>query len=118
MPTARDAWAQWISPKTLIAQVRSTAPFLEARLGVAEPGRLIEMGNSSDGFLRILANCQNILRACLTPEEQLQDYIARCLSCHRATVATFVPTAINTTIPAIVWRASRGRDVRGPMLRL
>src|SRR4029077_16050772 len=36
----RVAWAQWISPETLIAQVRSTAPFLEARLPVSEPGRL------------------------------------------------------------------------------
>src|SRR5260370_42639462 len=118
MPTARDAWAQWISPKTLIAQVRSTAPFLEARLGVAEPGRLIEMGNSSDGFLRILANWQNILRACLTPEEQLQDYFALCLACHHATVATFVPTDVDTKIRGIVWRESRDRDVLGPILRL
>src|SRR5260370_20203544 len=118
MPTARDAWAQWISPKTLIAQVRSTAPFLEARLGVAEPGRLIEMGNSSDGFLRILTNGQNILRACLTPEEQLQDYFALCLACHHATVATFVPTDVDTKIRGIVWRESRDRDVLGPILRL
>ena len=58
----RDAWAQWISPETLIAQVRNAAPFLKDRLRTAEPGRLIELGNSSDGFLRILANWQNILR--------------------------------------------------------
>ena len=63
----RDAWAQWISPETLISQVRNTAPFLEARLPAAEPGRLIELGHSPDGFLRILANWQNILRAGLTP---------------------------------------------------
>jgi hypothetical protein len=114
----RDAWAQWISPQTLIAQVRSTAPFLEARLPAAEPGRLIEMGNSSDGFLRILANWQNTLRASLTPEEQLQDYFALCLACHHATVATFVPTDVDTKIRGIVWRESRDPDVLGPMLRL
>jgi hypothetical protein len=114
----RDAWSQWISPETLIAQVRSTAPFLEARLPGAEPGHLIEMGNSSDGFLRILTNWQNILRAGLSAEEQLQDYFALCLACHHATVATFVPTDVDTKIRGIVWRESRDPDVLGPMLRL
>jgi hypothetical protein len=115
---SRDAWAQWISPETLIAQVRNTAPFLEARLRVTEPGRLIELGNSSDGFLRILANWQNILCASLTPEEQLQSYFALCLACHHATVATFVPTDVDTKIRGIVWRESRDPAVLRPMLRL
>jgi hypothetical protein len=114
----RDAWAQWISPETLIAQVRNTAPFLEARLPVAEPGPLIELGHSLDGFLRILANWQNILRPSLTPEEQIQDYFALCLACHHATVATFVPTDVDTKIRGIVWRESRDSDVLRPMLRL
>jgi hypothetical protein len=114
----RVAWARWISPETLIAQVWSTAPFLEARLPAAEPGRLIEMGNSPEGFLRILANWQNMLRASLTPEEQLQDYFALCLACHHATVATFVPTDVDTKIRGIVWRESRDHEVLRPMLRL
>jgi hypothetical protein len=114
----RDAWAQWISPETLIAQVRNTAPFLEARLRGTETGPLIELGNSSDGFLRILANWQNILRANLTFEEQLQGYFALCLACHHATVATFVPTDVDTKIRGIVWRESHDPDVLRPMLRL
>lgn len=114
----RDAWAQWISPETLIAQVKSTAPFLEARLPGTEPGRLIELGQSSDGFLRILANWRNILRDSLTPEEQLQDYFALCLACHHATVATFVPTDVDTKIRGIVWHESRDLDVLRAMLRL
>ena len=114
----RDAWAQWISPETLISQVRNTAPFLEARLPATEPGRLIELGDSSDGFLRILANWQNILRPGLNCEEQLQDYFALCLACHHATVATFVPTDVDTKIRGIVWRESRDPDVLRPMLRL
>ena len=114
----RDAWAHWISPETLIAQVRSTAPFLEARFPPIETGRLIELGNSSDGFLRILANWRNMLRAGLTAEEQLQDYFALCLACHHATVATFVPTDVDTKIRGIAWRESRDPDVLRPMLRL
>jgi hypothetical protein len=114
----RPAWAQWIGPETLIAQVRSTAPFLQPRLPSPESGRLIELGHAPDGFLRILANWQNILRPTLHPDEQLQDYFALCVSCHHATVATFVPTDVDTKIRGIVWRESRDPDVLRPMLRL
>ncbi len=112
----RDAWAQWIGPETLLSQVRNTAPFLA--LPATEPGRLIELGRPPDGFLRILANWENILRGTLNPEEQLQDYFALCLACHHATVATFVPTDVDTKIRGIVWRESRDPEVLRPMLRL
>jgi len=114
----REAWAQWIAPATLLSQVRGTAPFLEPRLRSTEPGRLLELGNSADGFLRILANWENMLRPHLNPEEQLQDYFALCLACHHATVATFVPTDVDTKIRGIVWRESRDPEVLRPMLRL
>ena len=118
MKLRRDTWAQWISPETLIGQVRNAAPFLEDRLHTAEPGRPIELGNSSDGFLRILANWQNALRPGLTNEEQLQDYFALSLACHHATVATFIPTDVDTKIRGILWRESRDPEVLRPMLRL
>jgi len=75
------------------------------------------LGDSPDGFLRVLANWENLLRAGLTPEEQLQDYFALCLACHHATVATFVPTDVDTKIRGIVWRESRDPQVVRPMLR-
>src|SRR5580658_6315355 len=111
----RAAWSQWIGPETLLAQVRNTATFL--KLPDAEPGRLIDLGNSPDGFRRILASWENILLPTLTPEEQLQDYFALCLACHHATVATFVPTDVDTKIRGIVWRESRDLDVLRAMLR-
>jgi hypothetical protein len=114
----RYVWAQWIGPETLISQVRGTAPFLEPRLPATEPGRLIELGHRPDGFLRILANWENMLRPNLNAEEQLQDYFAFCLACHHATVATFVPTDVDTKIRGIVWHESRDPDVLRPMLRL
>jgi hypothetical protein len=116
--TPRNAWAQWISPETLISQVQSTAPFLEAQLPQPELSRLIELGGSFDGFRRILASWRNILCPNLTLEEQLQDYFALCMACHHATVATFVPTDVDTKIRGIVWRESRDPDVLRPMLRL
>lgn len=112
----QPAWSQWISPKTLMAQVRSTAPFLESR--PEEAGSLVELGHSADGFLRILANWRNILCEDLSAGEQLQDYFALCLACHHATVATFVPTDVDTKIRGIVWRESRDPEVLRPMLRL
>jgi hypothetical protein len=111
----REAWWQWIGPETLIAQVRNTAPFLKSP--APESGRLIDLGRASDGFLRILASWENILRPALAPEEQLQDYFALCMACHHATVATFVPTDVDTKIRGIVWRESRDPDVLRPMLR-
>jgi hypothetical protein len=113
----RDAWSQWIGPETLIAQVRSTAPFLAPRLPAPESGRLIDLGGSPDGFLRVLASWENMLREGLTPEEQLQDYFAVCLACHHATVATFVPTDVDTKIRGLVWRETRDRDALRAMLR-
>jgi hypothetical protein len=116
--TPRHVWAQWIGPETLLSQFRNTAPFLESRLPPIEPGRLIALGHSPDGFLRILSNWQNILHPTLSPEEQLQDYFALCLACHHATVATFVPTDVDTKIRGIVWHESRDPGVLRPMLRL
>jgi hypothetical protein len=117
--TERPAWAQWISPETLAGQVLNTAPFLQARFPAPEPGRrLIDLGDSPEGFLRILANWRNIERAGLNAEEQLQDYFAICVACHHATVATFVPTDVDTKIRGIVWRATRDLDSVRAMLRL
>jgi hypothetical protein len=116
--TSREAWAQWISPDTLLSQVRNTAPYLETRMPAPEPGRLIDIGGTSDGFLRILGSWENIRRPDLQHAEQLQDYFALCLSCHHATVASFVPTDVDTKIRGIAWRETSDIEVLKPMLRL
>jgi hypothetical protein len=113
---ARPAWASWIAPETLLSQVHGTAPFLH--LPDPEAGHLIELGHSPTGFLRILASWRNILSSTLTPEEQIQDYFALCLACHHATVATFVPTDVDTKIRGILWHGTRDTGVLRPMLRL
>ena len=114
----REAWAQWIAPETLIAQVQNTAPFLEARFSGAETGNLVKLADSPDGYLRILANWQNMLAASLSFEEQLQSYFALCLACHHATVGTFVPTDVDTKIRGILWHESRDPEVLRPMMRV
>jgi hypothetical protein len=102
----------------LLSQVHSTAPFLAGRFPAPERARLIELGHSPDGFLRILGNWENILRPERSAPEQLQDYFALCLACHHATVATFVPTDVDTKIRGILWNESRDPECLRPMLRL
>lgn len=88
--------------------MESTAPFLKARILQSESGRLIDLAHPTDGFLRILASWQNMLRDGLSFGEQLQDYFTLCLACHHATVATFVPADVDTKIHCITWRESAG----------
>jgi 8-oxo-dGTP pyrophosphatase MutT (NUDIX family) len=116
-PPPREAWAKWISPETLLSQVYNTAPYLKDLVPAPEPGRLIEMGGSPDGFLRILASWENIRRPNLNHSEQLQDYFALCMACHHATVATFVPTDVDTKIRGIAWRETPDVEVLKPMMR-
>ncbi|MBS1858800.1 MAG: hypothetical protein JST11_25740 [Acidobacteria bacterium] len=113
----RTPWSHFIAPETLLFQVRGTIPFLDPLLPPSETGRLIDLGGTPRGFLRVLASWENILRDGLSPAEQLQDYFALCLACHHATVATFVPTDVDTKIRGILWRESRDTEVLRPMLR-
>ena len=117
-PEARDAWSGWIAPDNLAGLVWNTAPFLEALLPAAERGRLVELGDGPGGFLRILANWRNMLEAGHSREEQLQDYFALCLACHHATVATFVPTDVDSKIRGLIWREIRDPEALKPMLAL
>ncbi len=82
-----------------------------------ESGRLIEMGGTPDGFLRVLASWENIRRPDLNHAEQLQDYFALCLACHHATVATFVPTDVDTKIRGMAWRETSDVEALKPMMR-
>jgi len=116
-PPLREAWAKWISPETLLSQVYNTAPYLQDLVPAPQSGRLIEMGGTADGFLRVLASWQNIRRPDLHHAEQLQDYFALCLACHHATVATFVPTDVDTKIRGIAWRETSDLEVLKPMMR-
>ena len=42
--------------------------------------------------------------------EQLIDYFVLCLCCHHGTVATFVPTDVDSKIRGLIWRKTRDRD--------
>ena len=79
--------------------------------------RLMDLGAGPLGFLKILQHAGQIELAS-TRAEQLEDYFALCLSAHHATVATFVPTDVDTKIRGLLWRESRDPAVLGHLLNL
>lgn len=96
-----SAWTaqDWIAPSNLLSLVCNTAPYLFTDSPDSVPGRLIDMAD----FRGILASGALLETATLTEGEQLEDYFALCLACHHATVATFVPTDVDTKIRGLIW---------------
>lgn len=74
-----------ISTENLVSLVRNTAPFLFQR----------DWGHHE--FLEILQS----------PDP---DYFALCIASHHATVATFVPTDVDSKIRGVLWRETRDSD--------
>ncbi|HEY3738659.1 MAG TPA: hypothetical protein VGL53_02385, partial [Bryobacteraceae bacterium] len=119
------AWHGWIAPDNLTSLIRNTAPFLYpadapalppfARLmDFVEPDAAVEFHpgqRPSSAFLSILHAVEQHDWQRLTPEEQLADYFALCLVSHHSTVATFVPTDVDSKIRGLLWRKTRDRDI-------
>ena len=91
-----------------MALVRNTAPFLA--FDDVPRGRLIELGDHPCGYLEILAGSDRA--------ENTEDYFALCVAAHHATVATFVPTDVDSKIRGLLWRETRDRSALGRMLEL
>jgi len=103
-----SAWSGFIRPETILEQVRNTAPFLVLP-HVTHRDRPADCGAGPDGFLRILA-ASAWLDESAPPDCQHEDYFALCLAAHHATVATYVPTDVDSKIRGLLWRQIRDRD--------
>jgi hypothetical protein len=116
--TAPDtfAWSGWIEPTNLCSLVRNTAPFLfsteidERGQMTAAKGLALGMRPSS-AFLTILRSAEKTGWTELTHAGQLERYFELCLAAHHSTVATFVPTDVDTKIRGLIWRRTRDRDL-------
>jgi hypothetical protein len=93
----------YIAPSNLIGLVRNTAPFLfplEEVEGVEHPR----------GYLFLLRDAGD--------EKTLEEYFAFCLACHHATVATYVPTDVDSKIRGLLWRQSPDVESRRRMFEV
>jgi hypothetical protein len=109
-----------IGPQNLLGLVKNTAPFLfEAPISAPSPSpaagpdpsrRLAELSRGALGFLTILHHTDRLRETPEPTNEEHLDYFALCLAAHHATVATFVPTDVDTKIRGVLWM-TRNRDV-------
>jgi hypothetical protein len=106
-------WDHYISPAGLLDLIWNTAPFLQERLPAAPS---MEQACAPDGFLHILG----ALRAEpeLKDEGSLLRYFSLCLASHWSTVATYVPTDVDSKIRGLLWRETRDLTVLREMFRL
>lgn len=100
----RPLWHKWIAPATILDQVRNTAPFLFDARFPAYP------------FVEILRRPP--LDETAARDEQLFSYYSLCLAAHQATVATFVPTDVDSKIRGLLWLETRDPDLLRRMLTL
>lgn len=92
----------YISPVTLVEWVENTAPFLFFDSSPPPSKRLIDLD-----FIDIL---RSVRLGYVWPEtlsEYVEDYFALCLSAHHATVATFIPTDVDSKIRGLLWKDSK-----------
>ena len=100
----RPVWHKWISPATILEQVRNTAPFLFDPSFPAHP------------FVEILR--RPALDETAPRDEQIYAYFSLCLAAHQATVATFVPTDVDSKIRGLLWLETRDPALLARMLDL
>lgn len=103
----------FIAPTNLYGLVRNTAPYLFDRMAdhpLPSGARLITAGDHPFGYLEILQGAEALESGILTEDEYREDYFAYCMACHHATVASFVPTDVDSKIRGLLWRQTRDRE--------
>jgi len=104
-------FAGFISPQTLVEQVRGTAPWLFGRdfKGFVKPMAGVGLANGAEGqwgWLAIVHSGEDLPTATQPTADQRVDYFALCLACHHASVASYVPTDVDTKIRGHCWADS------------
>lgn len=106
----------FIGPENLLSLVRNTAPYWFGGHGrrliseVPAPTQLIDLVATPNGWLQILRHGRRLADASPKTPEAHADYFALCLACHMATVATFVPTDVDTKIRDALWHPDTDRS--------
>ena len=117
-PQSARAIRGFVAPRTLLNEVQNTAPWLEAPVE-APSGDVRAMAAGPTGFLSILAGfAQEGAAEQALANDRTLDYFGLCLGCHHATVATFVPTDVDTKIRGLLWRLIKDPAQLDPMIEL
>ena len=109
-----DRFDNKIGPGQLAAQVANAAPWYGT--WPVEPlmagQRLSQVAGGPMGFLRVLAGAPLITNIERPSGADRLDYFAYCLACHHATVATYIPTDVDTKIRGILWERGGSESIR------
>ncbi len=95
----------YIQPATLVEWVENTAPYLFSSDAPALGGRLLELD-----FRRILLAVKRGYDWPADRDAYVEDYFALCLAAHHATVATYIPTDVDSKIRGLLWKEHSALD--------
>jgi len=100
-PEGRGAFGGFIGPRTLAQAVRNTAPWLWT-------GDLPASGSTE--YVAILRAAERLEPSAQPTARERTEYFALCLAAHFASVATYVPTDVDTKIRRALWQDAKGTD--------
>jgi hypothetical protein len=95
-----------IGVPNLLALIYNTAAFLfppKEEIPHSTNPRLMSMIASPFGFIEIIKNAHFWNSHATNYELALEDYFAVCMAAHHSTVATFVPTDVDSKIRGQLW---------------
>jgi hypothetical protein len=102
----RGAFGGFVGPRTLAGLVRQTVPFLfDTPLATPPRARLHELAFDPLGWKAIVQQADRLAPNPAPGAADLTDYFALCLAAHFATVASYVPTDVDTKIRHALWMA-------------
>jgi hypothetical protein len=111
LPEGRGAFGGFIGPQNLLVLVKNTVPFLfESQPRdpfEGEDRNLAERANHRMGWWSILNAAERLSPTEEPTSAQWTDYFALCLAAHFATVASYVPTDVDTKIRDRLWFLER-----------
>lgn len=117
-PQSARAIRGFVAPQTLLNEVHNTAPWLP-RPAEIPSGDVRALATGPLGFLNVLAGFgREGAAAQALADDRTLEYFGLCLACHHATVATFVPTDVDTKIRGLLWRLIKDPAQLDPMIEL
>jgi hypothetical protein len=120
----------FITPAALLDSVRNTVPWLELPAPASQDVALWAQAAGAQGFRQVLASAGTHAAKSRPESEELSagdasaandtnaasddallDYFVLCLAAHHATVASFVPTDVDSKIRGLLWKRARDAEV-------